>query len=320
MKVKKIVIAAFIAVMVAAVAAGLFAYISYVKQSENLMDITLYFFNPSTSTVTAEKRSVTKTDDKNSLVSYVEKAYKGGPKSPNLIKALPDGMGFDITNNDSALGNVLCLELPEKFKELNGKERMIAVGSLVYTFSDLPFIDNVDISVDGESLAKLYDVSVQGTSLSRENVVNNPAINPEKINRQEVTLYFLNGEGVKLVPEQRNIEVKQSQTLEYQIVQQLVGGPEDEDLRAAIPKNTEVKDIKTEEGICYVNLSASFVDNLSGNANDEKLVIYSIVNSLTELNTVNKVQFLIDGEKVSEFKGHYDFSKTFERDESLIGK
>jgi len=48
------------------------------------------------------------------------------------------------------------------------------------------------------------------------------------------------------------------------------------------------------------------------------LTIYSIVNSLTEINSVKKVQFLIDGEKISDCKGHLDFSKPFERNEALI--
>lgn len=52
----------------------------------------------------------------------------------------------------------------------------------------------------------------------------------------------------------------------------------------------------------------------------EKLTIYSIVNSLTEVNTVNKVQFLIEGEKINEYNGDMDFSKTFERNNELIRK
>lgn len=320
MKVKKIVIAGLLAAFAAIALIGLFAYMGYVKKSEGLMDVNLYYYNPADSKIVAEKRSITKTDDRNQIISLVEAAYREGPKTPNLLRAVPDSVDFDITNNGKMLGNVVDIELSSDFNDLSESARLVCIGSIVYTFSDISFVDNVRLSVDGENIADKYNMYGKNTaSLNKDNVVNNPIINPEKINRQKVVLYFLNEKGVKLVPEERSIEVKQSQTLEYQIVEQLIAGPAEDGNSAVIPQGTKVKDIKTEEGICYVNLTSDFVNKLSGSTEREKLIIYSIVNSLTELNTVNKVQFLIEGEKISEFKGHYDFSKTFERDESLIG-
>lgn len=320
MKVKKIVIAGLLAAFAAIALIGLFAYMGYVKKSEGLMDVNLYYYNPADSKIVAEKRSITKTDDRNQIITLVEAAYREGPKTPNLLRAVPDGVDFDITNNGKMLGNVVDINLSSDFNDLSESARLVCIGSIVYTFSDISFVDNVRLSVDGENIADMYNMYGKNTaSLNKDNVVNNPIINPEKINRQKVVLYFLNEKGVKLVPEERSIEVKQSQTLEYQIVEQLIAGPAEDGNSAVIPQGTKVKDIKTEEGICYVNLTSDFVNKLSGSTEREKLIIYSIVNSLTELNTVNKVQFLIEGEKISEFKGHYDFSKTFERDESLIG-
>lgn len=320
MKVKRIFIAGLLTVFVATAVVALITYISYVKKSEGLMDINLYYFNPSDNTLIAEKCSIVKTDDRKQLINSVEEAYREGPKTPNLIKAIPDGVDFEIINKDTVNGNVLDVDITKGFTQLKESARLVCVGSIVYTFSDISFIENVRLSVDGKNIADTYNMYGSNTaSLNEENVVNNPIINPEKINRQKVVLYFLSKEGNGLVAEERSIEVKQSQTLEYQIVEQLILGPEDNDNMAAMPQGTKIKDIKTEEGICYVNLSSEFVNKLSGSTNNEKFVIYSIVNSLTELNSVNKVQFLIEGEKISEFKGHYDFSKTFERDESLIG-
>ena len=46
-------------------------------------------------------------------------------------------------------------------------------------------------------------------------------------------------------------------------------------------------------------------------------MIYSIVNSLTELGNINKVQILIDGE-MNIHLGEYDLSTPFERDLDMI--
>ena len=47
------------------------------------------------------------------------------------------------------------------------------------------------------------------------------------------------------------------------------------------------------------------------------LTIYSVVNSLTELPHIDKVQFLIEGQKVEVFK-HMIFNEPFVRDDEII--
>ena len=49
------------------------------------------------------------------------------------------------------------------------------------------------------------------------------------------------------------------------------------------------------------------------------MTVYSIVNSLTELPSVKKVQFLIEGEK-REVYLHMAFDTPIERDEEMITK
>lgn len=318
MKGKKLVVTGILAAVALVAATGLLTYISHVKKSEQLMNVNLYYFNASENTIVAEKTGIQKTENKNEIISEIEKAYKAGPRTPGLIRPSGDKIDFVVTNNNENLGDTLYIDISDSFTDLKESERLVCVGSLVYTFSDIAFVNNVKLSVGGRDISGIMDYGEDIKSLNSENVVNNPVINPEKINRQKVVLYFLENRGAKLVPEERSIEVKQSQTLEYQIVEQLTLGPSKEGLKPTIPQGTKIKDIKTEEGICYVNLSGDFASRISETTKDEKLAIYSIVNSLTELTSVNKVQFLIDGEKVSQVKGHYDFSKTFERDETLI--
>ncbi|MCI8621970.1 MAG: GerMN domain-containing protein [Clostridia bacterium] len=61
--------------------------------------------------------------------------------------------------------------------------------------------------------------------------------------------------------------------------------------------------------------------SLFGNQNNEglKLAIYSIVNTLTELNDVNGVKFIIDGEEGKEVSGtEIHFKSPFVRQDSII--
>ena len=68
--------------------------------------------------------------------------------------------------------------------------------------------------------------------------------------------------------------------------------------------------------MCFVNFKSGFVEKNSGDAKKEKLIIYSIVNSLCEIDTVSSVQFLVDGKKIEKF-GNIDILNTFTKDENI---
>ena len=50
------------------------------------------------------------------------------------------------------------------------------------------------------------------------------------------------------------------------------------------------------------NTSKEFVENAKGDVVQKSKMIYTIVNTLTELNEVQSVKFLIDGEEVTGFE------------------
>ena len=48
------------------------------------------------------------------------------------------------------------------------------------------------------------------------------------------------------------------------------------------------------------------------------VAIYSVVNTLVELPSVNKVQFSIDGEQVLKYNQNINFGEAFERNLDLV--
>ena len=75
--------------------------------------------------------------------------------------------------------------------------------------------------------------------------------------------------------------------------------------------------METKEGICFVNLSKEFKTTHIGGTSAETMTIYSIVNTLGELDSVEKVQFLIEGQKEDEYI-HFIFNEPFQPDPTLI--
>lgn len=287
---------------------------------EGTKQVSLYFLNPIENKLESEDRFI-KEEEPNEMIKNILDELKAVPKNANLIPAIPDAVEFlsFSVKQDENDKSVVKINMSEEYADMEATEELYARFAIVRSLTELYFIDGVHLLVDGGELLRT-DGKPLGI-LYGEDMLNNPVISPDKTNRQTITLYFSDEQAMGLVKEERQIEVKQSQTLEYQILEQLIAGPSSEDLYPTIPEGTKIRNIKTEDRVCYVDLSGEFVLKHSGGSTGEYLTIYSIVNSLTDpknLETVKKVQFTVDGKKVTDFKGHMDLSKPFERDDEAI--
>ena len=67
----------------------------------------------------------------------------------------------------------------------------------------------------------------------------------------------------------------------------------------------DVNDVYLAKDIAVVDFKASIIEKLAGvSRRDESMMIYSIVNTLTNINNIKRVQFLIDGERVESLGGN----------------
>ena len=86
------------------------------------------------------------------------------------------------------------------------------------------------------------------------------------------------------------------------LIELLIEGPKNESLKSSIPEGTKVNNAILKNETVEIDLSKEFVENQKGGAEEASFSIYSIVNTLTELNEVSYVKILIDGEENKEFK------------------
>ncbi len=103
-----------------------------------------------------------------------------------------------------------------------------------------------------------------------------------------------------------------------QIVETILEGPSKDELYQAIPLKTTLRGLFFDSGIFIVDLSREFSAIGSLGASEQALAIYSIVNSLTELDPKARVRILVNGSEADGEKGHIDISRPMTRMESLI--
>ena len=138
---------------------------------------------------------------------------------------------------------------------------------------------------------------------------------PEMIDKEkemiEVTLYFIAGDGKKLTAEKRTIIKEEG--IGRSSVEELIKGPDTEESLDVFPEGTKLLDINIKpEGVIIVDFNSNLTKLSS--EHQERLAVYSIVNTLGQFPAVQEVQILINGDKADTLAGHIDISKPLEPD------
>ncbi|TCK92748.1 sporulation and spore germination protein [Natranaerovirga hydrolytica] len=152
-----------------------------------------------------------------------------------------------------------------------------------------------------------------------ENNENDNDINNEQ-ERVELTLYYVNDAYVEsgdealdiLIPVKREVE-RNNQTLEKIVLEQVQNDPQEDGLSTAI-NELEIINIEIVDGTLNIDISG---ENLGGGSLQERLVINQIVYNFTELETIDSVQFLIDGIISESLMGHISIDKPITREDTL---
>ena len=83
-----------------------------------------------------------------------------------------------------------------------------------------------------------------------------------------------------------------------------------------MPKDVKLLSVSVNETVCSINLDAAFLNNTL--EVKEYIPIYSIVNSLSELSTVSRVQIRINGSEDAVFRDLIPLSTVFVRNYDYI--
>ena len=216
----------------------------------------------------------------------------------------PFDMGFQVLDYDVEDGK-LVINVDKAYSELSVTTEVLVRAAVVRTLTQLSNVKYVTITVEG---SQLYDNAGELVGwMNAEQFINNDGNEINTYELVKVKLYFANADGDKLIAAYREKHYSTNTPLE-RFVEELIAGPSGqiEGLYPVINPETKIINILTKDGICYVNLDSSFltvVNNVS-----TEVAVYSIVNSLVELDNINKVQILVNGEVPSTFS-----NSTFER-------
>lgn len=238
----------------------------------------------------------TQTESSQALLRELMQCLATNPEK--LEYQAPLSMGFQII--DLKLEeNKITLDIDEAYQNLPVTTEVLVRAAIVRTLTQLPGISYVEITIEGKPLVDSLNNLVG--RMSADQFIDNDG---NEINTYELTrvkLYFADEDGTRLIAAYREKYYSTNIPIERLIVEELIVGPSGqvEGLYASVNPNTKIINVMTRDGICYVNLDESFL-TVPDTASLE-VTVYSIVNSLVELNNINKVQILINGEVPTNF-------------------
>lgn len=274
------------------------------KDSGTMCEI--YYASVSGQQIESEIASIEGKTQEEQINAVFEK-MKSIPSSEERRSVVPEKLKINTIGIDSG---ILHVDFNGVYRSMSAGEELAFKSAVVYTFTSLDYVDYVSITVDGSPIRTMKGQSV--LKIGRDDIVMDGNISAEPTNYEILTLYFKTLEGTRLGTEIKEVEVNPNLPIERYVIEQLIKGTENPLLKNVVPSDTKIREISTADGICYVDLSAEFVTKQTGSEADIIAAVYSIVNSLTEIEHISKVQFLIDGEKADTYKNTVDISKPVE--------
>ncbi|MGB8453308.1 MAG: GerMN domain-containing protein [Anaerocolumna sp.] len=246
----------------------------------------------------------------------VKEYFKALSKEPEDISLKsPQPKGLQVEDFDFNEDNGLTIDFNSAYNSLTGISEVLYRACIVKTLCQIDGVDDVELYVEGQPLKGLNDQPV--SFMKADDFIDDTSA--ENV---YVTVYFANEKGTALVGTNLKIQMLDGNiSIEKLILESLIAGPEnvkniDNKLLKTIPDGTELINATTKDGICYVDFNDKFLGKISG-VKDE-VIIYSVVNSLVELSTINKVQILINGEVKKSYREGITLDNLFERNLDLV--
>jgi len=267
---------------------------------------------PKTITVSEEDRR----NPKLVLDRLIEELQNPGASDSNngapFFPVLDESSGFASAE---IIDTQVVVDFDAKYMEMDPIKAVLVRGALARTLTQISGIKTVYCTINGDNMIDSAGFVIG--PMSADSFIDNAGAQINAEERTNLKLYFANETGDGLVVVNRSVVYSGNISMDKLVVEQLLAGPsEGENAYPVMNTGTKIINVTTQDGTCYVNLDESFLTPENNITND--VALYSIVDSLIELGTINKVQFMIDSNSDITFRESVNLNTLFERNLDIV--
>ena len=241
------------------------------------------------------------------LTSILNKQEANGEKQP----LLPSGVQLVTYRLNEAL---LELEFNSEYSNISRTREILVRAGVARTFLQIPGVTGVKFFIGNQELTDSKGQAVG--VIDGKTFVEMWGSDKDAYRYDTFTLYFTDKTGEHLVAEQRNVYYKRILPRERVILEQLAKGPMVKGHYPTIPQDTDILGVEVSDNVCYVDFSSAF-----SNSNVDipvNTMIYSVVNSLLDTTSADKVQLSVEGEDEVTLSDGTSLYNLFEKNTDLI--
>lgn len=286
-------------------------FFSACKNIKNNQGFIVYYTNPAHDELVS-KSYTPSSEDTLSLVRELFDKMKKAPDE-NSVSVIPENV---ILNAYYIENNVLNLDFSTGFNDMGNVDKALFKTAIVKTVLQIQSVEYVHFYIMGQPITDTNGIDIGLVGANSFITENEPY--DESVYKIDTVLYFADSTGEKLVGEKREILYNQNSSIENLIVDNLIKGPNDSNNKRTLPSKLKVLSVSIKDGVCYVNFDSEILSSIADVSG--KVTIYSVVNSLCELPSVRRVQFLVNGSTNYTLRETYSFKDTYERKLDIIKK
>ena len=267
----------------------------------------IYYLNSSMTKLMPQEYYM-ETQDQDMMIQELMEQFLNVPNNVDSQVALSDKVGYLGYRQDD---QVLFLYFDAGYGSkvnMNSTREILCRAALTKTMTQIEGIDYISIYVADQPLLDSYGNPV-GILSDSDFIEGISDINAYE--KSQLQLFFADEDGEHLVEEDREVVHSINTSVEKVIVEELIKGPLAPNHYRTLPADTKLLNVSLNENVCYINFDATFLNNTL--EVKEYIPIYSIVNSLSEISTVSKVQITINGSQDVMFRDVISLNTQFER-------
>ena len=255
--------------------------------------------------ISAEQRQL---PDAGSDTDSLLQLYFNGPQEDGLTSPFPRSsavLDWEIVDK------TMVLTMNEDFGVLTDVELSIACACICKTLTELLPVTHVQIQLKNgllggkkHLLLSESDVSLYDNGLDQS--------------RTEFTVYYTDSQRRYLIAEEIYVNLATESDVIAYLMDAMMSPPENSGLFSTLPRRTELLDYSIDDGICTINFSTEFERNAWDRCEAQLLTLLSVVNTLTQLEEIQQVEFASGGNLLVSYM-NLTISEPFEFDENAIG-
>ena len=279
----------------------------------------LYFVSASGDYILPEVRLVKYTEG-DYIKTLIEELKKGPQDTAKMVSPFATGLSLaqepelDPTDDGAERLKLYFDTMPIRSDFAQPEETALSYAALVYTITGfLPNVESIELFAADKLIAT--EVASNGVLMrkSLRGYIGSSA-----------PLYFADSNSDLLLEVSRSMEQHKTWSAKARVLE-LMRGPLTQDGNNVLPirplgvTDLDILSVHVYNDTAYVNLSQNFKDACANHsARSEMLLVYSIVNTITAMDGISKVQFIVEGEQTDALSGHLCLSDPFLRNFGII--